>query len=72
MHHLPSQRSNCSETFFSVVILLWLLSQDFLSVQTIMGGLKHIGDLAQMVEHSLSMRGAQGSIPWFSTHLLNF
>ncbi|PRP83633.1 hypothetical protein PROFUN_08359 [Planoprotostelium fungivorum] len=30
---------------------------------------KHIGDLAQMVEHSLSMRGAQGSIPWFSTHL---
>ncbi|PRP85406.1 hypothetical protein PROFUN_06952 [Planoprotostelium fungivorum] len=28
---------------------------------------QHIGDVAQMVEHSLSMRGVQGSIPCFST-----
>ncbi|PRP80064.1 hypothetical protein PROFUN_10747 [Planoprotostelium fungivorum] len=28
---------------------------------------QHVGDVAQMVEHSLSMRGVQGSIPCFST-----
>ena len=33
---------------------------------------KDRGDLAQMVERSLSMREALGSIPWFSTFMLTW